>query len=192
MSLANLSPKKRIHAAALFFRHNPCFHRLPSRGKLIHHGNIQIAVQNQRQGSWYGCGRHDQHVRSLFLSVALILQNRPLLHTEPVLLIRNDKPQIVIGHLFANQGMGTENRLPFPCSQCLVGLPLLRCFQRPGQQAAGNAQGLQHGYGRLIVLPGKDLRWCHHGCLIAAAASQGNGTEGNGCFAAANIALHQP
>ena len=63
--------------------------------------------------------------------------------------------------------------------------------EKARQDALADAQGLQHGAGGFIVLPGQYLRRGHHGRLIPCAAYQGDGPEGQGCFSAAYVPLHQ-
>ena len=125
------------------------------------------------------------------LHSALVLQGGALPHSEAVLLIGDAQAQALIFHAFADEGVGTKNRLPLAALKTPSGLAL---FLRPHgarQQSATDAQGLQHGAGGFIVLPGQYLRRGHHGRLIPCAAYQGDGPEGQGCFAAAHIALHQ-
>ena len=40
---------------------------------------------------------------------ALLLQNRPLLHAETLLLVYHHQPQRFENHIFLNQGVGTDD-----------------------------------------------------------------------------------
>ncbi len=113
MSFSNFTPQERIHVPSFFFRHDARFHRLTTRRKLIDYGDIQIAVQDQRQRPRNRRGGHNQHVRSLTVCAALFLQQGTLLNTESVLFVCYHQSKLLIGHIFANQRMGTENSLPF-------------------------------------------------------------------------------
>ena len=72
-----------------FFRH------------LINDGDIQVAVQDDRQCPRDGCGTHDKDMgRPAFLR-----QSLSLAYSEPVLLVRHDQRQISVFYLLLDQGM---------------------------------------------------------------------------------------
>ena len=72
-----------------------------------------------------------------------------------------------------------------------MGFLLGLCLQTADQQPAADAQGLQHGLCRFIMLPGQNLGRGHHCRLIPSLADHGNRAEGQCRFSAAHVALHQ-
>ena len=77
---------------------------LPSRRKLVNDGNIQISIQDHRQGPWNRCRGHNQHM-GVF---PFFGKSGPLVDAEPVLLVGNDKPQFVKDHIRLNNRVGPD------------------------------------------------------------------------------------
>ena len=81
---------------------------LPTRGKLVDGGNIQVAVQSQAQCAGYGRGRHQQRMRRLFTALP---QGGSLGHPKSVLLVGHRQYQFWHRHTRLNQGMGAYNQV---------------------------------------------------------------------------------
>ena len=88
-------------------------HRLPSGGKLVDDGDLQVAVQNEGQGPGDRGGGHDQGVGMLPLGG----QGRPLSNTEAVLLVCDHQPQVAVGDAFGDEGVGADGEVDFPRHQ---------------------------------------------------------------------------
>ncbi len=78
---------------------------LSSFRHLINDGNIEIAVNNHRERSRYGCCRHHEHIGYY----ALFYEQSPLEHTKTMLLINNNKAELMKGNVFLNNCMGANN-----------------------------------------------------------------------------------
>lgn len=69
-------------------------HILAAGGALIHNGEIQIPIENQRQSAWDWRGGHDQKMRTFTLGS----QCCALGDAKAVLLVGDDEAQILKLH----------------------------------------------------------------------------------------------
>ena len=119
-------------------------------------------------------------------------QRRPLTHTKPVLLVGDDKSQILKHCGFRHQCVGTHHQ---PSLSVLNPLPdqsfLLGC-ERAGEQFHGDTQwGEQFGK-RCKMLLCQNFRRRHHRRLLSVLNSKIGSSRGHHRLTAAHIALHQP
>ena len=119
----HLPLNKPIGVLSVICPHHTVFDRLSVSRKLINHRNIQIAVENNGKSSGNGRGAHDQYMRLL----SLLPQHLPLADAEAVLLVCNDKSQLVIDHLLLNQSMGSHDNIRLVVFYLPIGQALLLC-----------------------------------------------------------------
>ena len=106
-SFRDLVTHELVHLGPLSLGHMHRAHRLSSRRKLVYHRHIQVAVQCHRQGARNRRSRHDEHVRERS-ACGLAPQLRPLLHTEPVLLIDDCQSEILEDYSVLYESMRSD------------------------------------------------------------------------------------
>ena len=108
----DLVPEEAVHILPFAFRHQPSADRDASRRQFADDGQVQVAVEDQGQGPGNRGGGHDQHMRGqAFLRLSLLLQIGPLVYAEAVLLVSDDKAEMPVFHVPADQRVGAEHRL---------------------------------------------------------------------------------
>ena len=101
-------------------------------------------------------------------SSALLRQRSSLVNTEPMLLIRDDKCEIVIPDRILYEGVRPDHDICFPCTDLPECFPPLSRFERPCQKDRAHSKFLDALCQRdelLIVLAGEDLGR-HHQCSL--------------------------
>ena len=162
-------------------------HRLPSRGQLIQHGDLQVAIHQKGQGPGDGRCRHDQQMGGLSLGGKLAA----LTHAEAVLLIGDDKAQILKFGAVGDQGVGTHRQIGLAGGNGLPGLPLLLACHGSGQQHHPDAhRGKKPGQGPVVLLC-QYLRWGHQGTLDPVFRGAVNRSRRHHGLAAAHVSLDQ-
>ena len=193
LSLPDLLSQVSVKIFSSVFRNDARLNRNPALRHLIHHGQIQIAIENQGQGPGNRRGGHHQHMGPPHCAVgAFPFKGGALIDPEAVLLIRNDQSQLPVRHPRTDQRLGPEDGVACALRQLPEDFLPFAGFRGARQQTAPNPQALQAQAGLLEVLLGQDLRRRHHGALKTGAAGQGNRPEGDGCLAASHVPLNQP
>ena len=80
---------------------------LPAGRKFIKDGNIEVAVNHQRECAWNWRCAHDKHVRM----IALGGKRSALCNTEPVLFVRNDQPQPLKRNALRQKRVSADDQL---------------------------------------------------------------------------------
>ena len=122
-------------------------------------------------------------------TAALVRQQRPLCHTEAVLLVRNYQPQPCKGNLFLKNRMGAHHQCHAAVRQCFVNLPPFLGTDRAGEQPHRHAQRLQKLLHGVIVLHRQNFRRSHQSTLHAVPGGKIARRRRNRSFPAAHIAL---
>ena len=81
---------------------------LAARREFVNGGDVQIAIEGQRQGSRYRGRRHDQDVRVFH---PFLTQGRALHDAESVLLVHHRQGQLGDFHPRLNQRMSTHQQV---------------------------------------------------------------------------------
>ena len=134
-SFLYLLANKPVCGFAVFGGHQPGAYRLTAGWEFVNGGNVQVAIQGERQGARNGCGGHYERVGILAAPAA---QGRTLHHPETVLLVGNRQSQVGKRNALLNQGLSTDRQV-----QCAIGRhrrqhPFLPRPDTAGQQADGN------------------------------------------------------
>ena len=136
MPLGHLFADELVDPPAVGFVYGKSIHLLPTGGQLIHHRHIQIAVDYERQGPGDGRGGQHQHM-GVF---RLLPQRRPLVHTKAVLLVGDDQPQPLIGHIRRQEGVGADTQVNFSRRQSRQNIPPFLCPGGAGEQGASQTE----------------------------------------------------
>ena len=107
MSFIHLAANERVDPRPHGLAHQEGVHRLAARRQLIHHGDVQVAVEDQGERPGNGRGRHDEQVRISGLG----RQRRALGDAEAMLLVGNDKIERCERHVSGEQRVGPDDDL---------------------------------------------------------------------------------
>ena len=122
---------------------------------------------------------------------ALVAQGHALVNTEAVLLVDDDKPELVKFDTFLEQCVRADDKLCAAIGNRLEGLAPRRCTltaSEPGRLDFKRPQPL----GKTVpVLLGQQLGWCHDRGLNAAGDRLKTGYCCDHGFAGADVALDQ-
>ena len=90
MSLGHLLADEGVDPGAHRLAYQEGVDGLPAGRQLVHHGDVQISVEDQSKRARDGCGGHNQKVRVLpFLG-----KRGALGHTKSVLLVGHDQAEV--------------------------------------------------------------------------------------------------
>ena len=185
--LGNQPADKAVEALAVALVHGEGVHLLPPRRQLVHDGDVEIAVDDEGQGARDGGRRHDQDMGPLPLAD----QGRTLADAEAVLLVRDDKAQVFVFHIRAEQGVGADHEIQLPVFELLAHKALLLRRHGAGEPPDPEAQRAQQLRQRRAVLLGQDLRRGHEGRHIPVFRRVPDQRRRDQRLAAAHVALHQ-
>ena len=163
--------------------------RLAARGEFIEQADVEVAVGRHGQGARNGGSGHDEHVgrRGGFGP-----QLRPLLDSEPVLLVDDGQAELAENHARLDQRMGPDRDADLPGRDALEGLPTGRALDVAGEQRRADGQVAEQLRERRKVLLCKDFCRRHDAGLVAVVQRKQRGQQRDDGFAAAHIALQEP
>jgi len=163
------------------------FHFCPPRGHLGDGGDIQIAVERERQRPWDRGGGHHQVVGALPLGP----QPEALADAEPVLLVHHDQSQRAKGHRVLQKGVGPHHEGDAPVAQARKDPAALGRRRPRGEEADRVAGTGKEGGEAREVLFGQDGRGGHIGRLVAALDGGDGGDGGDDGLAASHVAVEE-
>ena len=129
-ALVNFASQKSIQPFALGLRHDARSHRRAAGRQFVHDGDIQIAIEDQRQCARDGCSGHDEDIGR----IALFAEQRPLAHAKAMLFIRDHQTKILVGYTFCNQSMCADDHIPFALAYGFMRQAMLLGGQAARQQ----------------------------------------------------------
>ena len=205
--LLDLAAQETLRVAAFVRAHPRRPDRLASRRQLVHHRDVEVAVERQRQRARDRRRGHHQHVRRVRRLRALLAERRALHDAEAVLLVDDGDAEVVEAHAALDERVRAADHVDLAGLDRFVQLALLLRLQAAGEHrdshrfvdemrararhrtaaAIRPEQRLQ----RAEVLLGQDLRRCHHHALAAVLDCGGQGGGGDHGLAAADVALDQ-
>ena len=188
MPLVGLLADERVQASAIALVDQKGVHLLPPGRQLVDHGDVQIAIEKQRQRARNRRGRHNQKMRLLTLAQ----QGGALRHAEAVLLVGDHQSEPFEHRRLAEQGVRPDDQVDRSGLQRLAALRLLLRRHRADQQPAGDAQRPEHRRKALVMLPRKELRRRHERHLRTVFGRAAGRRRRDHGLAAADVALHQP
>ena len=122
----------------------------------------------------------------------LCTQAAALVHTEAVLLIRNNQPQVGKHGALGDQGVGSHHNVGLSRGQCFPGCPLFLLGLGTVEQHRVHTQRSKELAQGFIVLLCQNFRRGHKGRLETVQVRTVRRRSGDHGLAAAHIALDQP
>ena len=163
-------------------------HGLTAWWQLIDFGDIEVAVLRHGQSTWNRCGSHHQ---GMGRNLGFLVEFRPLLHAETVLLVDDGQAQVLEHHLALDQRVGADHDLHGAIGQASINLPSLPDFGGTRQQGEVDVHVLQLLLKCGKMLCSKDFCRCHQASLEAVVQGQKHHHEGDDGLSATHIALQQ-
>ena len=162
-------------------------HGLALDGRLLDGGQVPDAAHGHVQGAGDGGGRQGQHVHPDEVLLELFL----VLDAEPLLLVDDDKAQVVEADVFGQQAVGAHHDVHAACLQAAQGLLLLLGGAEAGEHPDLDRERLHAGEDRVVVLPGQQGGGGQDGALFAAHDALERGPQGHFGLADAHVAAEQ-
>src|ERR1051326_2079132 len=115
-----------------------------ARWKLVENGDIQIAIESQRECSRYGCSGKHENMRRVAMGSGFVHEALALQNTEAVLLINRDKAEFCELYIVFDERMRAHHKLSFARLNALERGGFLRRFKAADEQLDVVAACLQH------------------------------------------------
>src|SRR5690625_4575738 len=132
------------------------FYRLASFGKLLHHRNVEVAVDGHCQRAGDGGGRHHQKVWVISFHQHLVT----LFHSKPVLFIDNRESQAMECYFFLKNSMGRSENLAAASGQVIQNISADCRFLSANKQPGIDIELREIILKGMLKLKGKDLVRC--------------------------------
>src|SRR5437773_12461122 len=102
--------------------------------ELVEDGNVEVAIQGERQGARDGRSSQDEDMRGVTLRRCFIHQPLALQNAEAVLLVNGDEAQAGEFDAVFNQRVRADDKLRFAGANAFEGKGFLRAFQPADEQ----------------------------------------------------------
>ena len=132
-------------------------------------------------------GSQSQHIHIFFHLLDLLFMS----HTETLLLINDQKTQILEFHILGKNSVGTDHNVNLAFSDSLDGLFLLGGSTETTEEIYLHRKLLHTLYKGIVMLLGKNSSRYKINNLTALLHSLKSCSQGNLCFSVANIAAHK-
>src|SRR5882762_3744605 len=159
--------------------------------EFIENGNVEVAVESERQRARDGRRRQHENMRGVAMGGGFIHQPLALEDAEAMLLINGDKTKPREFHVVFDQGVRADDELRFARSNALEGRGLLRAFQAADQQFHAIARFGENAPRGEKVLHGENFRWSHERGLRTVFDGDHRRLQRNDGLAAADVALEE-
>ena len=170
----------------IVFQHER-LHRLALDGRLLDGGEVADAAHGHVQGAGDGGGREGQHVHADKVLFQLLL----VLDAETLLLVDDDKAQVVEPDVLGEQAVGADDDVHAAGLQAPQGLFLLFGGAEAGEQPDFHRERLHAGDDAVVVLPRQQGGGGQNGALLAAHDTLEGRAEGDLRLADAHVAAEQ-
>ena len=168
--------------------HHKGLHRIPVGRGLLNGGHIPDAGQRHVQCPGNGGCREGQHIHAL----GHFLQPFLMADTEALLLVNNQKPQILELNAFLQQLVGTDDQINGTGPELLQGLLLQLRSSEPAEHVDVYGETPEPGHGGLIMLLGQHGSGHQDGHLLAVHHCLHHSSKGHLRFSEANVPAQQP
>ncbi len=149
--------------------------------------HLPHAGKRHVEGAGDGCGTEGEDIHLGFHCLDFLL----LVHTKALLLIDNEQSQLAEAHLLAQELMGADNDINFPCGQFLDDLLALLSRAKAIQQRHLDGIGGEAFFQGVVVLLRQNGGGGEERDLFAAHHRLEDGTQGDLGFAEADIPANE-
>src|SRR6266851_4340064 len=159
--------------------------------ELVENGNVEVAIESERESARDGRGGEDEDVRGVAMGGGFVHEALALEDAEAMLLVNGDEAEAGEGDVVFDEGVGTDDELGFAGADALEDGGFLRSFQAADEQLdaiAGFGEDAPRGK---KMLDGENFRGGHESGLRAVFDGDYGGLESDDGFAAADVALEE-
>ena len=159
----------------------------PRNRPMADDARVKVAVDRERQRARNRRRRHNEQVGTR----ALGTQGIALAHTKAVLLVDDDKRQMLKRHVIRKDRVGSKEDIELARFQLRMDLLALGCRRGTRQERPGHAGLREQGAGLIGILARQHARWRHNAGLGAAIGRNGQRAGGDGGLAGSDVAQQQ-
>src|SRR6266852_4868610 len=159
--------------------------------QLVENGNIEVAIESEREGARDGRGGEDEDVRSVAVGGGFVHEALALEDAEAVLLVNGDEAEAGEFDVVFDEGVGADDELRFAGANALEDGGFLRSFQTADEELDAIACFGEDAARGKKMLDGKNFRGGHESGLRAVFDGDDGGLQRDDGFAAANVALEE-
>ncbi len=182
-----LGSEKRVDLVAPRVGLRDGAHRRASRRQVADRRHVEVAIGRDRKRPRDGRRGHHQHVGLQ----PLLAQQRPLQHTEPVLLVDDHEAERLEPHRLLHQGMRAHHQVHLAGGDRLARAAALGGGKTPGQQRDPEPRARQQPLHGREVLLGEDFGGRHERDLLPVLHREHRREHGNDRLAGTDVALQQ-
>ena len=159
--------------------------------KLIEDGDIEVAVERERERARNGRGGEDKNVRSMAVCGGFVHEALALKDAEAVLLVNGDEAEARELDLIFDEGVGADDELGFAGADAFESGLFFRGFEAADEQLDFVVAGSEDAPRGKIMLHGENFRGGHERGLGAVFDGDDGGLQRDDGFAAADVALEE-
>src|SRR6267143_473049 len=159
--------------------------------EFIENGNVEVAVEGEREGARDGRSGQYKDVRGVAARGGFIHQALALEDSEAMLLVNGDEAEAGEFDVVFDERVGTDDELRLAGANAIEGGGFLRSFQAADEQLdaiAGFGEDAPRGK---KVLHGENFRWSHERGLRTVFDGDHRRLQRNDGLAAADVALEE-
>ena len=160
-------------------------------GKFVEDGNVEVAVESERESAWDGRGGEDEDVRRVAVGGSFIHEAFALEDAETVLLVDGDEAEARELDLVFDERVRADDELGFAGADAFEGGGFFGVLEAADEELDAMAAGGEDAAGGKIVLHGENFRGRHEGGLAAVFDGDDGGLERDDGLAAADVALEE-
>src|SRR5713226_5246050 len=159
--------------------------------QLVENGNVQVAIESERQRARDGRGGEHEDVRGVAVGGGFIHQALALEDAEAMLLVNGDEAEAGEGNVVFDEGVGADDELGFAGADAIEGRGFFRDFQTTDEEFDAIACFGENATRGKKVLDGEDFRGGHERGLRAVFDGDYRGLQSDDGLAAADVALKE-
>ncbi len=160
-------------------------------GQLVEDGDIEVAVESERERARDGRGGEDEDVRRVAVGGGFVHEAFALEDAEAVLLVDGDEAEAGELDLVFDQRVRADDELGFAGANAFERGVFFGVLEAADEELDAIAAGSEDAARGKIVLHGENFRRRHEGGLVAVFDGDDGGLERDDGFAAADVALEE-
>ncbi len=162
-----------------------------ARREFIENGNVEVAIESERESARDGRGGEDEDVRGVAMGGGFVHQALALQHAEAMLLVNGDETEAGEGNVVFDEGVGADDELGFAGADALEDGGFFRGFEAADEQLDAVAGFGEDAASGKKMLHGENFGGGHEGGLRAVFDGDHRRLQRDDGFAAADVALKE-
>src|SRR5713226_1019565 len=159
--------------------------------ELVENGNVEVAIESERESARDGRGGEDEDVRGVAVGGGFVHEALALEDAEAMLLVNGDKTETGEGDVVFDEGVSADDELGFASADALEDGRFFRGFEATDEEFDAIASFGEDAARGKKMLDGENFGGSHEGRLRAVFNGDDRGLERDDGFAAADVALEE-